>query len=68
MTAHVVPVFQAAVEYGATNSTGGSAVAEFARTATNTAQDAWRVVSEDPVLLIGLIVVAVLAFLLLRSP
>lgn len=68
MSLDLLPVFQAAVEYGATNSGAASGIAGLARNVTDRAGDAWDVVAANPVLLGGLVVVAILAILVLRSP
>lgn len=64
----LAPLLQAAAEYGLTNSAAATRIANLARSVSDSAQEAWRVVAADPVLLVGLVVVAVLAALVMRNP
>ncbi|HSR42898.1 MAG TPA: hypothetical protein VLL48_12015 [Longimicrobiales bacterium] len=61
-------VAQAAAEYGALNSEAATGVSSLARRVTDSAGEAWAVVSADPLLVAGVVVVGILAILVLRSP
>jgi hypothetical protein len=58
---------QAAVEYGATTSMAAELTHSLAAV-RNSARDAFEAVSSNPMLLGGVLFVAVLLFLLLRNP
>lgn len=68
MSVYGISPLQAAVEYGVANATAANRLTNGAERLAHTARNAWHVVAADPVLLIGIGVVVVLLFLVLRNP
>ncbi|HZD05708.1 MAG TPA: hypothetical protein VE173_12350 [Longimicrobiales bacterium] len=59
---------QAAVEYGVANSSAATRFSGGAERLAHTARNAWHHLTADPILLVGICVVVVLLFLVLRNP